>query len=146
MTTTADADTLSQLAATLRRISRRIDRQVLVAGLTGTEASVLTSIVRRGPLGVGDLAAREGINPTMLSRIIGKLESAGFVRRQPSVADRRSVQVAATRSGARMRDKLLAGRSRLLTERLGELEPEMIAAIMAAAPALDALAAALEPR
>jgi DNA-binding MarR family transcriptional regulator len=146
MTITVDADTLSQLTASLRRISRRIDRQVSVGGLTSTEASVLASIARRGPLGVGDLAVHEGINPTMLSRVVGKLEAAGLVRRQSSIADRRAIQVVATRKGARMRQRLLAERSRLLTERLAELPPEMTNVILNATPALEALAAALEPR
>jgi len=146
MTTTTDEDTLSQLTLSLRRISRRIDRQVSVAGLTSTEASVLASITRRGPLGLSDLAAHEGINPTMLSRVIGKLETAGLVRRQTSITDRRAIQVVATRKGVRGRERLLAERSRLLTERLAELPPEMASIILDAAPALEALAAALEPR
>jgi DNA-binding MarR family transcriptional regulator len=146
MTTTADADVLSQLSATLRRISRRIDRQVSVGGLTSTEGSVLASIARRGPMGVGELAAHEGINPTMLSRVIGKLEAADLVRRQPSIADRRAIEVVATRKGIRTRERLLAERSRLLAERLDELPPEMASMILNTAPALEALAGALEPR
>lgn len=145
MTATVDTNTLSQLTVSLRRISRRIDRQVSVGGLTSTEASVLASIARRGPVGAGELAAHEGINPTMLSRVIGKLETAGLVRRQSSIADRRAIQVVATRKGTRMRERLLAERSPLLTERLAELPPEMTSVILNAAPALEALAAAREP-
>lgn len=146
MTAMVDADALSQLGASLRRISRRIDRQVSIGGLTSTEVSVLASIARRGPLGVGELAAREGINPTMLSRIVGKLEAADLVRRQPSIADRRAIEVVATRKGARMRERLLAERSRLLADRLAGLPPGMATLILNAAPALDVLAAHLEPR
>jgi DNA-binding MarR family transcriptional regulator len=144
-TTTVEADALSQLSASLRRITRRIDRQVSVGGLTSTEVSVLASITGRGPLGLGDLAAHEGINPTMLSRVIGKLEAADLVRRQSSIADRRAIEVVATRKGARMRERLQAERSRLLAERLAELPPEMASLIVTAAPALESLAAALQP-
>jgi len=146
MTTTVDTDTLSQLSVTLRRISRRIDRQVSVGGLTSTEASVLAFIARRGPLGLGELAAHEGINPTMLSRVIGRLEGAELVRRQPSIADRRAVEVVATRKGVRTRERLLTQRSQVLAERLAELPPDMASLIMHAAPALEALSAALQPR
>ena len=146
MTTTVDTDTLSQLSVTLRRISRRIDRQVSVGGLTSTEASVLAFIARRGPLGLGELAAHEGINPTMLSRVIGRLEGAELVRRQPSIADRRAVEVVATRKGVRMRERLLTQRSQVLAERLVELPPDMASLIVHAAPALEALAAVLQPR
>lgn len=146
MTTTVDADTVAQLRTSLIRIARRIDRQVTIAGLTSTEASILASIAAHGPLGVGQLALREGINRTMLSRVIGKLEAADLIRRQVSIADRRAVEVVATRKGERLRERLLADRSRLLAERLAELPSETVAAILDAAPALDALAAALEPR
>lgn len=140
------SDIIGRLICSLRRIFRRIDRQVSVGGLTSAEMSVLASIAKRGPLGVGDLAAHEGINPTMLSRVIGKLEAAGLVRRQSSIADRRAIQVAATCKGGRIRERVLAERSRLLAERLAELPPEMTSMILNAAPALEALAAALEPR
>jgi DNA-binding MarR family transcriptional regulator len=146
MTTTVDTDTLSQLSVSLRRISRRIDRQVSVGGLTSTEVSILASIARRGPLGLGELAAHEGVNPTMLSRVIGRLEAADLVRRQSSIADRRAIEVVATRKGARMRERLLTHRSQVLAERLAELPPGMTDMILNAAPALEALAAALQPR
>jgi len=146
MTTTVDTDTLSQLSVSLRRISRRIDRQVSVGGLTSTEVSILASIARRGPLGLGELAAHEGVNPTMLSRVIGRLEAADLVRRQSSIADRRAIEVVATRKGARMRERLLTHRSQVLAERLAELPPGMADMILNAAPALEALAAALQPR
>jgi DNA-binding MarR family transcriptional regulator len=146
MTITADMDTLSQLSVSLRRISRRIDRQVSVGGLTSTEASVLASLARRGPQGLSELAAHEGINPTMLSRVIRKLEAADLVRKQSSIADRRATQVVATRKGTRVRDRLLTERSRVLAEKMGELPAETVSLILAAAPALDALAAVLQPR
>jgi DNA-binding MarR family transcriptional regulator len=82
----------------------------------------------------------------MVSRVIGKLEAADLVRRQASIADRRSVEVVATRKGVRLRERLLADRSRLLAERLAELPSETVAILLDATPALDALAAVLEPR
>ena len=108
--------------------------------------SVLATIATRGPVGVGELASYEGINRTMLSRVIGKLETAELIRRQASIADRRAVEVVVTRKGARLRERLLAARTRLLAERLAELPSETVATILDAVPALDALGAALEPR
>jgi DNA-binding MarR family transcriptional regulator len=146
MTTTADVDSIAQLRASLLRISRRIDRQVSAAGLTSTETAVLSTIAHRGPLGLGELAAYEGINRTMLSRVIGKLESSELIRRQSSIADRRAIEVVVTRKGARLRERLLAARDRLLAERLAELPAETAAALFDMVPALEALAEVLEPR
>jgi DNA-binding MarR family transcriptional regulator len=146
MMTTVDVDAIAQLRTSLIRISRRIDRQVSVNGLTSTEVSVLASIATRGPLGLGELASHEGINRTMLSRVIGKLEAAELIRRQPSIADRRAVEVVVTRKGARLRERVLAARSRLLAERLNELPSQTVTTLLDAIPALNALATALEPR
>jgi DNA-binding MarR family transcriptional regulator len=40
------------------------------AGLTPTRISVLFTIARRGPIRLSELAQAEGLNPTMLSRVI----------------------------------------------------------------------------
>ncbi len=146
MTTATNTDLAEALRSTLIRIARRIDRQVSIGGLTSTETSVLISIVNHGPIGLGELATRDGINPTMLSRVVGKLEVAGLVRRQASPTDRRAVDVIASRKGLKRREKLLDDRTRLLTERLAELSPESINQLAAATDALAELAAALEPR
>jgi DNA-binding MarR family transcriptional regulator len=146
MTTTVDVDSISQLRGSLLRISRRIDRQVSAGGLTSTETAVLGTIATRGPLGLGELAGYEGVNRTMLSRVIGKLEAAELIRRQSSITDRRAIQVVVTRKGARLRERLIAARDQLLTERLDELPPETVAALFEAIPALESLAEVLEPR
>src|ERR1700761_5512304 len=101
MTTTVDVDSISQLRGSLLRISRRIDRQVSAGGLTSTETAVLGTIATRGPLGLGELASYEGVNRTMLSRVIGKLEAAELIRRQSSITDRRGIQGVGARQGAR---------------------------------------------
>lgn len=147
MTTIADVDSIAQLRSGLIRISRRIDRQVSPGGgLTNTEVAVLGTIATRGPLGLGELASYEGINRTMLSRVIGKLEAAELIRRQSSIADRRAIEVVVTRKGARLRERVMAARDRLLAERLAELPPATVTALFEAAPALAALAEVLEPR
>lgn len=145
MTTTVDVDAIAALSSTLIRVSRRIDRQVSVGGLTRTEVSVLASIVSRGPLGLKELAAQQDINRTMLSRVLGKLEDDQLIVRQASTADRRAVEVAATRKGTRLREGLVAARTRLLAERLAGLSSEAVDAIIGSVPALEELAAALEP-
>lgn len=145
MSTTVDIDAIAQLSTNLIRVSRRIDRQVSAGGLTSTEASVLGTIVTRGPLGLSELANHLAINRTMLSRVLRKLEAADLIVRQSSIADRRAIEVAATRKGARLRERLIAARTRLLAERLAGLPSETITTILDAVPALGELAAALEP-
>jgi DNA-binding MarR family transcriptional regulator len=140
-----DAETVDRLRSALTRISRRIDRQISTGGLTSTQLSVLASVVNRGPIGLGELADVEGINPTMLSRVVGKLEEAELIQRQIDAVDRRAVRVVATTAGTKLRKRVLAERSALLADRLARLPADTIEVVVVAIPALEALVAELAP-
>ena len=141
----AHDDDINRLRTALGRISRLIDRQVAGDGLTRTQLSALATIARQRTLGVGELADVEGLNPTMCSRIVGKLETAGLVRRTQGPDDRREVRVEITTAGSRLHDRLRAQRSRLLGERLAQLPDRQQRALLTAVPALEALADAMRP-
>jgi DNA-binding MarR family transcriptional regulator len=146
MTDAFDADDVARLRITLGRISRFLDRQSRGDKLTRTQASVLASVMRLGPVGLSDLADIEGINPTMLSRIVAKLEDAGLFRRLPDPADGRAVLVEVTEEGRIEQLRLRAERSELLSARLAALPPARAAELLAALPALESLADELAPR
>jgi DNA-binding MarR family transcriptional regulator len=138
-----DGEAIDRLRGALTRISRRIDRQISAGQLTSTQSTVLATIAIKGPVGLGELADYEGINPTMLSRVVGKLEDAGLIQRRGDEADRRAVRVEITPAGAQLRGQLLAQRSALLAERLAELPDDTVRAVLAAVPALEELAEVL---
>ena len=146
VTTTLLDDDVSQLRVALARIARLVDRQVAGDGMTRTQLSVLGTIARLGAVGVGDLADVEGLNPTMLSRIVGKLEDAGLVTRSPGAVDRRAVQVQITPAGTALHQRLRRERTALFAERLAELPVEQADAVLAAVPALEALAERMRRR
>lgn len=132
-----------QLRTALARIVRRLDRQISHEGRPRTQLSILATVATYKAIGMGQLADIEGINPTMLSRIVGRLEDDGLVRRVPDPDDRRAVHVEITALGARFHTKLRRERTRLLTEKLELLAPAEQQALTAALPALESLAAAL---
>ncbi len=146
MTDAFDADDVARLRITLGRISRFLDRQSRGDTLTRTQASVLASVMRLGPIGLSDLADIEGVNPTMLSRIVAKLEDAGLFRRLPDPADGRAVLVEVTEAGRIEQLRLRAERSELLSARLAALPPARATELLAALPALESLADELAPR
>ncbi len=141
-----DPDSVNRLRNAVVGIGRSIDRQVSNGTLTSTQLSVLAQIAKRGPLGLSEIAATERINPTMLSRVIGKLESERLIRRETAPDDKRAVQVVATRKGIQLRELVLAARSQLLIDRLEGLSPEVAASVIEAIPVLEALHEALRPR
>lgn len=133
-------DDVVRLRAVLGKLSRRLRATRASAGLTPTQLSVLFEVVRAGSIGVGELATREGINPTMLSRAIGQLSDAGLVRRETDPADRRSGLVVSTAAGRRLRDRARSERNDVLARLLAESADEDRDAILAALPALEGLA------
>ncbi len=140
-----DDDDVARLRIALARISRHLDRQARGDTLTRTQTSVLGTVIRLGPVRISELAEVEGINPTMLSRIVAKLEDTGLLRRRPDPADGRAALVEITDEGRAVGLRLRAERTRLLTGRLAVIPRDHADELLAALPALEALADALAP-
>lgn len=137
--TCVDVDEVARLRIALARTARWLDRNATSGGLSRTQLSVLSSTARLGPLGLGELAEVEGINPTMLSRIVGKLDEAGYLQRLTDPVDRRAGRVQITDAGMRLHRRIRAERTTLLTERLSTLSASQCDALLAAVPALESL-------
>jgi DNA-binding MarR family transcriptional regulator len=134
------SEDIDRLRIALARISRLVDRQVSGDGMTRTQLSVLGTIARLGPIGISELADIEGLNPTMLSRVLGKLETAGLVLRAATAEDRRAVRVQTTTAGRSLNQRLRRQRSQLFAERLTGLSTRQASQLLAALPALETLA------
>jgi DNA-binding MarR family transcriptional regulator len=135
-----DEESVIRLRDAIMRVGRRLRTTAAEEDLTATQSGVLATLVREGPRGAGGLAAAEAVNPTMLSRVLAHLEERGLVQRRPSDDDARCTLVAATPAGRRMIGRLRARRAAVLGERLAALGPQEAAALVAALPALEALA------
>lgn len=130
-----------RLGVVVGRLSRGLRSTSSAHGLSPSQLSVLSTVVRAGPVGVSALAAGEGLNPTLLSRVVGRLEEQGLVARSAGAADRRCVVVGATAAGRRMQARIRAERRAMLRERLDRLSGEETADLFAALPALERMAA-----
>ena len=137
---------ITRLRIALARISRFVDRQVSGNGMTRTQLSVLGTTARLGPIRLSELAEIEGVNPTMLSRIVGKLETSGLLRRLADPDDHRAVRVEVTADGRDLHARLRRERTSLLVERIGALPADVVADIEAALPAIELLASGMTSR
>lgn len=63
--------------------------------LKGNDIECLDQIGRHGPISPGDLGRRTGLHPATLTGILDRLERGGWIARERSPADRRSVQLRA---------------------------------------------------
>ncbi|HEY6797845.1 MAG TPA: MarR family transcriptional regulator [Kineosporiaceae bacterium] len=127
-----------RLASIVGNLVRVLRRQAPTEVGPGSLAALAT-LSRCGPMRLGDLAAREGVAPPTLTRMVAAMEEAGLVTRCPDERDRRAVLVSATAPGARVVTDSARARAAVLRSRLVRLPPERQAALWAALPALEAL-------
>jgi DNA-binding MarR family transcriptional regulator len=134
-----DADTVTRLRVVIGRLARELNATATGEGLTPTQASVLGLVTGRGPLGMAELAGLEGLNPTMLSRVVGKLDELGLVRRLPDPDDLRVVRVEVTPAGRRVHQRIRTLRTRAVSQCLERLPDDTARSLLDALPALEAL-------
>ena len=104
------------------------------------------TVWREGPLGLSELSRSEGLNPTMLSRVISDLVEAGLLERVSDERDRRSAWVKATPAGRRLAQRMRRERTDALNVALEALSDEERCKIERAIEALEGLAAQLKER
>jgi DNA-binding MarR family transcriptional regulator len=139
-----DDDGVTRLRRVIGKLARQLNSSSTEEGLTPTQASVLGLVVFRGPVSLGELAGLEGLNPTMLSRVVGKLQSMELIRRIPDPSDLRSASVEATVAGAEADQRVKAQRAAVVSQCLALLDAPHETALTTALPALEALANELQ--
>ena len=132
--------TAARLRIAVARLSRRLRPTEAAGSLTTTEVDLLVAAERRGPIRMSDLASFAGLNPTMLSRVVPKLERAGLIARIPDEEDRRVWRVEITAPGHALLERIRSERDDALSAQLQELDPAGRAALDAALPVLELLA------
>ena len=138
--TTLDPALATQLRMSVMRLGRRLRQQRADDRLTPSQIAALATLDREGPLSLGELAAREHVQPPSMTRITGALEELGLVTRMPHATDRRQVLFGVTPEAARLLAEDRRRRDSWLCHRFKELTPEEIATLRAAAPILERLA------
>lgn len=132
-----DAD---RLRRAIDRLGRAFNAPATSEGLTPTQASVLGMVISRGPLAVSAVIEAQRLNPSVLSRVIGKLDNAGLLRRGTGPHDQRTVWVEATADGRRAYRRIKAQRSALILKHAARLTTGQADSITHAIAALEALA------
>jgi DNA-binding MarR family transcriptional regulator len=92
---------------------------------------------------LSELAAAEGLNPTMLSRIVSHLEAAKLVTRSSDEEDARVVHLQSTPAGRALWQAIKNERADALSFALDRLPKEQRQEVIGALPALEALVEAL---
>ncbi len=134
------ADEVAALQDVSLRLTRKL-RKRSQTELTMSQVSALSTIERNGPMRVGELARREQISKSSVTRLVAKLEQTDYLERSVDPDDGRSFVVALTTHG---HDLLAAARQRandFLALQVGRLSDDDRRVILAALPALERLIA-----
>ena len=129
----------ADLRPALLRVARELRKETEQLGVTARQATLLWLVKRSPGLSLAELAAEEGISPPAMSGHVDRLERAGFIERVRSTDDRRRVGLRLTDEGERLMRRVRARRTTWLADRLRTLDPEALAAIKSAIPALRQL-------
>jgi DNA-binding MarR family transcriptional regulator len=140
-----DTELVARLRAVIPRLARVLNDTSTGADLTPTQYSVLALTHVRGPLGLTELTELEGLNPTMLSRVVKALDERGLIRRMQDPGDLRAARIEVTPEGARIHELVRTERTKVLSECLEALPPDTASMLLKAVPDLEALAIALKP-
>ena len=130
------------------RFSRRLRPTAagIEAGLTPTRTMVLLHVVRAERIKLAEVAEAEGLNPTMLSRVVAQLADDGLVTRESDEEDRRAAWVSVTTKGKKLAERIRRERTDALNRALHGLTESEQQSIERALPALEKLADALKDR
>ena len=109
---------LRRIVRSLRVSSRTAEQRV---GLSGAQLFVLQCLARHSPCSVNELAVRTATDQSSVSVVVSRLVARGHVRRVPSKADRRRVELTLTRSGLALLESAPEAAQERLIFALGEL-------------------------
>ncbi len=130
----------SRLRLAVVRLNRRLRAQRTSQSITLTQISALSTLHKCGALTPGQLAAKEGVQPPSMTRVIAALEEIGYVERSPHPTDGRQAIVALTQRGLDYVHETISAREAWLDKRLAELSGEERELLSRAAEIIDRMA------
>jgi DNA-binding MarR family transcriptional regulator len=132
----ATTSVAAHLRVVVARTARRL-RQEAGSDLSPSQTSALAAVDRHGPLTPSELAACERIQRPTATRVLARLEEAGWVTRAADPEDRRSSLVSITPDGRALLEKLRTRKDAFLAQRLAKLDADELATLERAADILE---------
>ena len=120
---------------------RRVRAASSAHGLSMTETSVMSRLMREGPATTAELARAEAMKPQSMGTTVAALEEMGFVERKAHPTDGRQIRIAPTDKGAAMQQSVKDARRSWLAEAITHLDKDEQATLFAAGKIMKRLAA-----
>ncbi|HEX8009115.1 MAG TPA: MarR family transcriptional regulator [Trebonia sp.] len=140
----ADPDPLPDLSGRLGVAVQMLAHAGKVGGgrpdLTPTRLTALAIMSSAGPMRMGNLAFRLGVQVSTMSRIVDILVALGWAERRPDEADHRACVIGITGAGAALIDTIRQDSASRLADCITRLDAADLAVLQAALPVLESLA------
>ena len=130
----------SRLRVAVVRLNRRLRAQTSDSVITLSQTSALMSVYKAGPMTPGELAAKEGVQPPSMTRVIAGLEELGLVSRRAHPSDGRQAIVELTDHGHSRIEEEVTERERWLDQQIADLAPDERAELARAVEIIDRIA------
>jgi DNA-binding MarR family transcriptional regulator len=108
--------------------------------LTPTRLTALAVMAATGPMRLGALASRLGVQVSTMSRIVDIMVTSGWVERRPDEADHRACVIGLTSRGSALLDAVRQDTATRLADCVARLGSDDLAVLEAALPLLESLA------
>lgn len=133
-----DPALVARLSLSVTRLARVLRQQESTRS-SPASASTLATIVRRGPISLGDLAVAEQVTPSTITKVVNKLEASGVIERVIDPGDRRVHRVQLSPRGRRTITAYRTKRNAWLTEQLEALDDVELDRVFAVLEVLERL-------
>lgn len=114
-----------------RLVRKRFAQRAASYGLSSAQWRLLAVVLREGRASQARIADKLEIEPISVSRLVDRMEQAGWVTREPDPEDRRVRVIVPTASTLLIRDDLKAMADSVFAEALAGLSPESQRALLA---------------
>lgn len=118
------------------RLERKLRKSAGGGGLTPSQYSALFTLDRHGPFRLGEMARREQITKSTVTRLVGGLEARSLVVRTPDEEDGRSTLVGISEAGRSLLAEVARASNDYLRARLEALPAADLDRLVAAVPVL----------
>lgn len=118
-------DSLGKLLHDATRLMRkRFEERAAAHGLSSAQWRLMFAVARDGAINQARLSERLEIEPISVSRLVDRMEEAGWVRREPDPSDRRGKLVVPTGRTLAIFDEVRAVANAVYDEALAGVDPE----------------------
>lgn len=126
----ADARALHDAVSELVRIYQFRDRdKICCYDISVTQCYALETLLRSGPLQMGELASALYLDKSTTSRVVDALERKKYVERVPNPEDRRALALRITRAGRELNQRIDADLVEQQKALVKDLDPQLRASV-----------------